>query len=71
MSDDPQVNCPQCGQPIQRVIQATFFNKSGAGGPVSDKKLENLGFTKIVKDDDGQYKKAFGKDPAADILPKL
>ncbi len=72
ISAEPLTFCPACGEPIHRVIQPSFFNKSGSSDRApSDKKLENLGFTKIVKDDDGKYKKAFGKDPAADILPKL
>lgn len=70
MSADPLTECPDCGAAIQRVIQPSLI-QSNQRTDMSDGRLEKLGFTKIVKDDDGKYKKVFGKDPAADVLPKV
>jgi putative FmdB family regulatory protein len=67
---DPSTVCPSCGIAIQRVIQPTYFRQVQRVD-MSDGRLEKLGFTKVVKDDDGKYKKVFGKDPAADILPQV
>lgn len=72
MADEPLSACPQCQAPVRRLIQAAFFSRQQfSGKPPSDSKLEQLGFTKIVKDDDGKYKKLFGNDPAANVLPSL
>lgn len=63
MSEAPPAACPICASPVRRVITATSINlKQGVGDRISDKKIEQLGFTKLVKDDDGKYKKAAGKD---------
>lgn len=68
MSEDALTECPHCQTAIRRVIQRTYV-RSETRTDMSDQRLEHLGFTKIVKDDDGQYKKVFGKDPAANVLP--
>ena len=42
--------CPQCGQPVRRLISRTFISV-----PQSNSDLKNLGFTKLVKRDTGVY----------------
>ncbi|MBI9016027.1 MAG: zinc ribbon domain-containing protein [Phycisphaerae bacterium] len=51
MSEKELTKCPQCGQPIKKV-PANF----GGGEPsMSNSKLRDLGFTKLVKRGDGSY----------------
>ncbi len=71
MRDDPLPACEACSAPVHRVIQRTFVATPVTKPNMSDGRLEKLGFTKIVKDDDGQYKKVFGNDPAARALPSV
>lgn len=42
--------CPRCGRPVHRLISRTFISS-----PKSDSDLRNMGFTKLVKRDDGVY----------------
>jgi len=48
--EEPFKVCPQCGQPVQRLISRTFISV-----PQSNSDLKNLGFTKLVKRDTGVY----------------
>ncbi len=51
MSDKPLKVCPKCDKPIKK-IPASF----GGGEPsMSNGKLRDLGFTKLVKRGDGSY----------------
>lgn len=50
MKEDRLAECPHCHAPIQRLIQLPLINT-----PQSDSDLKNLGFTKLVKRDDGVY----------------
>jgi putative FmdB family regulatory protein len=69
MSDDPLEKCPSCGAAVHRIPQAPFINTTVVGGQVSDSKLKSLGFTKLTRDGDGNFRKQFGNDPAAKDLP--
>jgi putative FmdB family regulatory protein len=69
MSDEPLKTCPQCGAGVRRVPQVTNVNLSIVGGKIADSKLKAAGFTKLTKDADGKYRRAFGSDPAAQQLP--
>lgn len=50
MKDDALTQCPTCGAPIQRLIFA-----QGISTPKTASELKNLGFTKLVKREDGVY----------------
>lgn len=50
MKDDALAVCPKCGQPIQRLIFPV-----GVATPKTNAELKNLGFTKLVRRDDGVY----------------
>jgi predicted nucleic acid-binding Zn ribbon protein len=43
--------CPGCGRPVHRIITASF----GIGVPKSNADLKSMGFTKLVKRDNGVY----------------
>lgn len=43
-------NCPHCGGPVERLLFAAAIST-----PHTNTELKNLGFTKLVKRDDGVY----------------
>ncbi|GAB4326281.1 MAG: hypothetical protein Kow0059_22680 [Candidatus Sumerlaeia bacterium] len=50
MTDERLKACPQCGAPVQRLIQMPLIST-----PRTDTELRDMGFTKLVKRDDGVY----------------
>lgn len=69
MSAAPLSTCPDCGAAVRRVPQAAGINTRIKDGKVMDSRVRDAGFTKITKDGDGKYRKQFGSDPAANVLP--
>ncbi len=56
---DKFTECPYCGQAVKRLISLVSVNT-----PKGNSDLKNLGFTKLVKRDDGVYENvtATGKE---------
>ena len=50
IQDPPLAHCPECGQVVKKLISRTNINT-----PRSNAELKDLGFTKLVKRDDGVY----------------
>jgi putative FmdB family regulatory protein len=50
IKDDALTACPECGARIRRLISAP-----GIATPKTDTELKNLGFTKLVRRDQGVY----------------
>ena len=52
-------NCPECGRKVKRLISLVAINT-----PKTNSDLKNLGFTKLVKRDNGVYENvtATGKE---------
>lgn len=50
MQERPLTRCPHCGKPVRKLISLV-----GVRTPRSDSELKDLGFTKLVKRDDGVY----------------
>ncbi len=48
--DEPLAVCPDCGGPLRRLISLV-----GIRTPKTNSELKDLGFTKLVKRDDGVY----------------
>ncbi len=48
--DAPLTVCPDCGDPVRRLISLV-----GISTPKTNSELKDLGFTKLVKRDDGVY----------------
>ena len=48
--DAPLTSCPHCEAPVKRILSAAFISSQK-----SDGELRDLGFTKLVKRDDGVY----------------
>jgi len=58
MSDEPLAACPECGQPIQRVISlCTVSTAQSVKSKLSDKNLKEKGFTKLVNEGNGKFRK--------------
>lgn len=49
--------CPECGKPVSRLISNTYVSK-----PVTDSKYKELGFTKLVRRDQGVYENVTALD---------
>ncbi len=50
IKDDALTTCPKCGAPIERLIFPV-----GIATPKTNAELKNLGFTKLVRRDQGVY----------------
>ena len=57
MADDPLRRCPQCGGSVHKIISRTHISC-----PKGNSELRDLGFTKLVKRDDGVYENVTARD---------
>jgi putative FmdB family regulatory protein len=57
MRDAPLRKCPECGGPIERLISRCAINTRSEKSMLSDRNLKQKGFTKLVKEDTGRYRK--------------
>jgi putative FmdB family regulatory protein len=57
ITDQPLHRCPCCAGPVRKVISA-----SNISTPKANAELRDLGFTKLVKRDDGVYENVTARD---------
>lgn len=58
MHDPPLTTCPECGQPVGRVISTCRVDtRPSSKNQLSDKNLKRLGFSKLVNEGDGKFRK--------------
>ena len=58
MKDDPLKSCPQCGAPLERVISlCSVSTAQSTKSMLSDKNLKQKGFTKLVNEGGGKFRK--------------
>jgi putative FmdB family regulatory protein len=58
MSEDALTECPKCGQPIQRLISMCSVSRTqSTKSMLSDKNLKEKGFTKLVNEGGGKFRK--------------
>jgi putative FmdB family regulatory protein len=57
LEERPLSKCPQCGRPIKKLISLV-----GVSTPKTNSELRDLGFTKLVKRDDGVYENMTARD---------
>lgn len=59
MSDAPITHCDQCGAPVERIIApyGVYFYTDRQKQMLSDKNLSRMGFTKLVREEKGVYRK--------------
>ncbi|MGD9331449.1 MAG: zinc ribbon domain-containing protein [Desulfobacterales bacterium] len=55
--DPPLTRCPECGQAVKKLI-----SRSNISTPRSNAELKDLGFTKLVKRDQGVYENVTARD---------
>ena len=55
--DRPLTTCPECGRPVRKLISRTNIST-----PRTNAELKDLGFTKLVKRDDGVYENVTARD---------
>jgi len=58
MSDPPVEKCPECGALVQRLISLCSTNtRPSTKSLLSDKNIKQHGFTKLVNEGDGRFRK--------------
>ncbi len=58
MKDEPLTKCPECGGPIERVISLCGIStQQSTRSMLSNKNLKEKGFTKLVNEGDGKFRK--------------
>ena len=57
IQDDALTKCPQCRQAVRKLISRTHIST-----PKTNSELRDLGFTKLVKRDDGVYENVTRRD---------
>lgn len=58
MRDQPLAACPQCGGKIDRLISACGISTTPSGrAMLSDKNLKSKGFTKLVNEGGGKFRR--------------
>jgi putative FmdB family regulatory protein len=58
ISDPPLKVCPVCGRPVRRVISAFSVSRTASTRSLlSDKNIKRHGFTKLVNEGDGKFRK--------------
>lgn len=58
MSDPPLTTCPECGQPVERLISLPNVSTAqSTRSMLSDKNLKAKGFTKLVNEGGGKFRK--------------
>ncbi|UCD27682.1 MAG: zinc ribbon domain-containing protein [Planctomycetota bacterium] len=57
MKDEPIAACPQCGNPVERIIsKCTVSTSQSVKSMLSDKNLKQKGFTKLVNEGGGKFR---------------
>jgi putative FmdB family regulatory protein len=57
MRDEPLTKCPECGVAIVRLISACGISTQSERGMLSDNNLKRHGFTKLVNEGGGEFRK--------------
>lgn len=57
LADEPLTQCPFCEQPVKKII-----SRVGVSCPKTDGEIRDMGFTKLVRRDDGVYENVTARD---------
>jgi len=57
MKDNPFTHCPRCKGPVRKII-----SRPNISTPKTNSELRDLGFTKLVKRDDGVYENVTARE---------
>jgi len=61
--DSPLTACPDCGEPVRKVLSITNINT-----PKTNSELKDMGFTKLVRRDDGVYENVTARDGESKVM---
>lgn len=61
--DEPLTKCPNCGEPVRKVIPKTNISTAK-----TDSELRDLGFTKLVRRDDGVYENVTARNGESKVM---
>jgi len=61
--DEPIHRCPACNRPIQKLVSVCNIST-----PKSNSELRDLGFTKLVRRDDGVYENVTARDGESKVM---
>ncbi|MEJ2726580.1 MAG: zinc ribbon domain-containing protein [Deltaproteobacteria bacterium] len=65
MHDEPFTRCPNCGQPVRKLISPCFVNR-----PKTNTELRDMGFTKLVRRDSGPTASRSGRPTPPGTRPR-
>lgn len=65
ISDDPFKKCPACGGSVKKIISRCSINT-----PKTNTELRDLGFSKLVKRDDGVYENVTARKGESKYMEK-
>jgi putative FmdB family regulatory protein len=68
MTDEPLHTCPYCFHPVHRIVSMPLSANVQKESKLTDRHLENTGFTKYVNRGDGTFEKAAGPEEAPEVL---
>ena len=57
MDEKSLSECPQCGRAVQKIVSRIYISC-----PKGNSELKDMGFTKLVKRDDGVYENVTARD---------
>ncbi|MBL7181367.1 MAG: zinc ribbon domain-containing protein [Pseudomonadota bacterium] len=61
--DKAMTQCPDCAGPVRKLISRTSIST-----PKTNSELRDLGFTKLVKRDDGVYENVTARDGESHLM---
>ena len=65
MSEKPLTQCPDCGEPVKKVL-----SRVNISSPKTNSELKDMGFTKLVRRDDGVYENVTARDGDSRYMEK-
>jgi len=63
--DKSLTKCPDCARPVRKLI-----SRFSISTPKSNRELRDLGFTKLVKRDDGVYENVTARDGESRVMER-
>jgi putative FmdB family regulatory protein len=61
--DEPLKTCPHCGKRVHKIISTPYINT-----PKTNTELRDLGFTKLVRRDNGVYENVTARNGESKIM---